>query len=105
MKILLDENLPRILGKELVGHEVVTVQRAGWSGIENGRLLTLAQDQFDAFITADRNLQYQNVISRFKIALVLLRVGSTRIPDVLQKAPDILAALPRAKPGQVLEIL
>jgi hypothetical protein len=36
MRILLDESLPRDLGKEIAGHEVTTVQQAGWTGLENG---------------------------------------------------------------------
>jgi hypothetical protein len=40
MKILLDENLPHKLRHEIIGHEVFTVAYMGWSGIENGKLLT-----------------------------------------------------------------
>ena len=36
MRILLDEDLPRRLAEMLVGHEVSTVQRSGWTGIKNG---------------------------------------------------------------------
>jgi predicted nuclease of predicted toxin-antitoxin system len=36
MRILLDEDLPRRLGALLIGHELATVQRRGWSGIKNG---------------------------------------------------------------------
>jgi len=101
MNILLDENLPRQLARELPGHAVSTVQQMGWTGISNGKLLALAQDHFDALITVDRNLQYQNVIAKFQIALMVVRVPSTRVADVLSKAPAILAALPALQPGTV----
>ena len=39
MRILLDESLPRDLGREIPGHEVTTVQQAGWAGVQNGELL------------------------------------------------------------------
>ncbi len=57
MRILLDEDLPRRLGPLLLGHEVTTVQRNGWSGIKNGKLLALAGTSFDAFLTMDGNLE------------------------------------------------
>lgn len=42
MRILLDESVPGRLGALLVGHETSSVQRRGWAGIRNGKLLTLA---------------------------------------------------------------
>ncbi len=59
MKVLLDECAPKYLKRVLTGHDVQTVQEIGWSGFENGDLLALAQTQFDVFITADKNLRYQ----------------------------------------------
>jgi hypothetical protein len=58
MRILLDESLPRKLSLELVGHQVQTVQKRGWSGLSNA-LLQLASQEFDVLITADRNLEFQ----------------------------------------------
>jgi hypothetical protein len=36
MLVLLDEQLPRQLAKEINGHQVSTVQRRGWLGLKNG---------------------------------------------------------------------
>ena len=58
MKLLLDECIDRRLAEEIKDHEVVTVPEAGWAGIKNGELLSLAQAQFDAFITVDQNLSF-----------------------------------------------
>ena len=58
MRLLLDESLPWRLARLFDGHEVKSVQRAGWTGIKNGELLKLASSKYDAFITADQNLQY-----------------------------------------------
>ena len=44
MRILLDEQLPRRLVRELTGHEVRTVQQEGWAGVQNGELLRRAGD-------------------------------------------------------------
>lgn len=51
MKILLDECVPGRLGRDLIGHDVITVPSMGWAGIKNGALLRLADGAFDAFIT------------------------------------------------------
>ena len=59
MKVLLNECVPRKLRRELADHEVLTVTQHGWSGIENGELLALAQEEFDVFLTVDQNLTYQ----------------------------------------------
>ncbi len=59
MRLLLDESLPRRLRAYLPGHSVKTVGDMGWRGYKYGRLLTAAAGEFDAFITADKNLPYQ----------------------------------------------
>jgi predicted nuclease of predicted toxin-antitoxin system len=59
MRILIDECAPRALKKHLInqGHECRTVQEAGWSGKENGELLSLAEAAFDVLVTVDTNLR------------------------------------------------
>ena len=42
MKLLLDENLPHALRRELPGHDAFTVQYMGWSRAKNGQLLAMA---------------------------------------------------------------
>lgn len=55
MRILLDECIDRKLAREFVSHEIVTVPQMGWSGIKNGQLLSLAETEFDVFLTVDCN--------------------------------------------------
>ena len=61
MRLLLDESVPMQLRSLLVGHDVSTVRYMGWSSKSNGELLALARDEFDAFITLDRNLEHQQI--------------------------------------------
>jgi hypothetical protein len=70
--VLLDENLPVGLGAELVGHGA-TVSGQRWQGIKNGELLRRAQGLFDILITMDRNLEYQQNISKFEVGVLLVR--------------------------------
>jgi hypothetical protein len=73
MRVILDECLPRKLGLELVGHVVTSVQASGWAGIHNGRLLTLIEGKFDAFITVDKNLPAQQKKIAPSFGVVVLR--------------------------------
>ena len=56
MKVFLDECVDWRLMREVVGHEVNTARQMGWT-IKNGALLALASQQFDVFVTLDRNLR------------------------------------------------
>ena len=69
---MLDESLPRRLSNELGEHTVSKVVEVGWSGEKNGKLLALAAGQFDVFVTADRNLQYQQNLAVLPLAVVVL---------------------------------
>ena len=59
MKLLLDECVTRHLKRELAGHEVHTVEDAGFKGLENGDLLKAASGIYEVLITVDQNLPYQ----------------------------------------------
>ena len=97
MRVLLDECLPRRLKRELVGHDVKTAPEMGWASTRNGELLTLAGEQFDVFVTADRNLSYQQDVSAFDIAVVVLAARSNRLDDLRPLVPQLLELLPTAK--------
>jgi len=99
VKIPLDECVDRRLARELFGHEVKTVPQAGWAGIANGRLLALAEREFDAFLTVDQNLINQPHLPNYGIAEVVVSPRSNRLQDLLPFVPAILAALPAGKPG------
>lgn len=73
----------------------------GWSGIKNGKLLALAQEEFDVFLTADRNLSFQQNTTKLDIVVVVLAAGSTQLNKTLPLMPKVLALLPILTPGQV----
>ena len=62
--------------------------------------LTRAQREFDAFVTVDRNLPFQQNLSRFSIAVIVLRARSNRLADLRPLVPRLLAVLARAKRGE-----
>lgn len=59
MRILLDANIHVRLRFELPEHEVVTVRYRGWAERRNGELLTLADREFDVFVTGDAGMQVE----------------------------------------------
>jgi hypothetical protein len=104
LRILLDECVDRRLSGEIAGHQVKTTQQKGWSGTTNGELLKLAESDFDVFMTVDRNLSFQQPIVDFGIAVFVMCAASNRLADLRVLIPDLLEALPAAKPGQVIWI-
>src|SRR2546423_685423 len=80
-------------------------RRWGWAGIKNGALLTLAEAGFDVFITVDRNLSFQQNLSGFNIAVLILRAPSNRLADLKLLTPKVLAALPTLPKGKAEEVV
>jgi predicted nuclease of predicted toxin-antitoxin system len=99
MRILLDESLPISLKQEFRGHKVTTVVAQGWSGKKNGELLKLTEAQFDVFITADQNLQYQVNLMRAKISIIILAAKTNRLDDLKPLAAKALSKLENLKTG------
>ena len=93
MRVLLDECLPKRLKRELVGHDVKTAPEMGWASKRNGELLALAVNSFDVFLTADRNLSYQQDVSAFDIAIVVLAARGNRLDDLRPLVPRLLEVL------------
>ncbi|QGZ95699.1 DUF5615 family PIN-like protein [Terricaulis silvestris] len=102
MRVILDECLPRVLGDDLTGHDVQTVQQAGFDGLKNGELLKrIAAAQFDAFVTVDKNLPTEQRAASLSFGIVVLRAKSNRIQDLRPLANKIVDALTTLKPGRV----
>jgi predicted nuclease of predicted toxin-antitoxin system len=106
MKVLFDECAPRALKSFLTkhGHESLTVQEAGWSGKQNGELLSLAEAAFDVFVTVDTNLRYQQNLVGRKISVVILHSSSNRLEHLRQYFPDCVSAIEKIKPGEIVQV-
>ncbi|RYZ90665.1 MAG: hypothetical protein EOP06_07660 [Proteobacteria bacterium] len=74
MQLLLDENLPKRLKLDFPVHEVSTVRDQGSNGLKNGVLLkALTEAGFDALLTFDKNLQYQQNFKGYTVAVIVLQ--------------------------------
>jgi hypothetical protein len=75
----------------------------GWDTLKNGELLEAAElAGFDVLLTTDRNICYQQNLSRLKIAIVIL--GSGRWRWIKRRLPEIGAAVAAATPGSFAEV-
>ena len=103
-RVLFDEDVPRPLRRDLPGFDIQTVVEAGWSGVKNGELLRRAGESFDVFLTADRNLAFQQDLSKLQFGVVVLAIGSTKLDDLRSVAERIATALAEVQPGQLLRV-
>jgi predicted nuclease of predicted toxin-antitoxin system len=104
MRLLLDESVPARLYKSLPNHHVSTAVREGWSGVKNGKLLALAAASFDAFITVDKNLRYQQNLQTLPIAVVVLDGHSNELHALLPLIPALEAALATLRPCTFVQV-
>jgi predicted nuclease of predicted toxin-antitoxin system len=98
VRVLLDENLPHKLRHLIKGHDLQTASYKGWSGVKNGDLLRLAEeDGFELLLTGDRNLMYQQSMTGRRIAIVTLSAQNWLA--VQANISKIQAALDTSLPG------
>ncbi len=104
MRILLDESLPRPLSRLLAGHDVQTVTQMGWTGLSNGELLRQAANSFDAVLTADQKIEFQQNLGALPIAVVVLVARSNRIESLEPLLPELLKVLAVLQPRQLVRV-
>jgi hypothetical protein len=105
MRVLLDECVPKALGRHLAGHSVRTVPQEGWAGKKNGELLRLmATAGFDVLLTVDQGVRYQHNLRAAGVAVLVLVAASNDILDLIPLVPGALAALAGIQPGDMVEV-
>lgn len=106
MRILLDESVPHDLVAPLAEHhEVETAQSRGWGGTKNGDLLRLiGEEGFDAFVTCDQKLPYQQNLSGISFGIIVLAARDNRPTTLLELVPQITEKLGLLGPGVVVRV-
>lgn len=90
MKVLLDECVDWRVARAIVGHDVKTARQMGWTTLKNGELLLLASQHFDAFVTVDRNLSFQQNLGALPIRIIVLQARTNRLADLERLVPNLL---------------
>ena len=83
-------------------HHIETVFELGWSELENGALLSVAEESFDLMITTDQQLRYQQNLSARKLKIVVLM--TTSWPRMQARVSKILEAIQTIDKVDYLEI-
>jgi hypothetical protein len=75
----------------------------GWERLVNGTLLDTAEAAgFEVFVTADKNMRYQQNLTGRKIAIVVL--GNAQWPVLRRYVEKVVAAVNAAAPGSIVEV-
>lgn len=101
MRVLLDECLPRKLKHEVQADEAKTVPEMGWAGTKNGKLLRLVEQEFDVLLTNDQNLEHQQNLQQFDLAIVVLVAPTNDIDDLLPLMPAANKAMQSIRPKEI----
>jgi hypothetical protein len=105
MRVLLDEQLDRRL-KRLFGidFQVQTVEDRGWKGKKNGELLQAAHLKFDALVTMDKGIEYQQNLGLINMSIIVLLAKTNRYRDIAPLIPKVTEALRTIRAGQLVRI-
>ena len=105
MLLLLDENLPKRLKQDFLGHQIYTVKEKGWNGLKNGALLSkLVENNFDALITFDKNLRHQQNFKKYPITVFVINARINKYSVLTKLSPKILHLLRKPLPNGPVEI-
>ena len=74
----------------------------GWAKLNNGDLLAAAEKSFDAFITTDQNLRYQQNLAGRRLAILVL--PTTSWPEIQKHTSKIADRVNALKPGDFVEL-
>ena len=80
------------------------MRERGCNGEKNGELLRLAEREFDALVTVDRNLQHRQNSSVLNLAVIVLRARSDAFPMVATLIPEVNEALRAIQSGEVVHV-
>jgi hypothetical protein len=74
----------------------------GWGGVTNGKLLALAQEEFDVFVTIDQNIEHQTNIRKLRLGLLVVKVPDNKIKFYEPICAEMRGAAEKLSAGQVL---
>jgi hypothetical protein len=103
-RVLFDENLPRLLRRQLLEFEIRTVQEEGWGAFRNGELLRRAEGLFDVLLTADRRMQYQQKLTSYGIGVVVIVTPRLQLQVLERAVVPLRQAINTVSPDQVLHV-
>lgn len=104
MRIVLDACVPQPLRHNFEEHEVFTARFLRLHELDDAELLDAIEAGYDALVTCDRSIPWQNQFAGRGIALIILRARTNKLADLEMLVPDVLRALRDIKPGEIREV-
>ena len=104
MKVLIDESIDVDFRHELAGHDAYTVTYMGWNGLKNGELLPRRAVGFDALITTDKNMEYQQNNATLPCTVIVMHVRSNDLIDLQPLVTNLLRALSNPQPHAFIRV-
>jgi len=102
MKVLLDECVTKKLKSYLKEFEVYTVTEMGWSGVKNGKLMTLCvENGFEVLLTIDKNLAYQQNLDKYKVSIAVFNTITSKIEELKAFVPSFKEQASNLEPHKV----
>ena len=105
MKILLDECLPLDFRHSFPGHDAHTAEWAGMKGKKNGELLRDAElAGYDVLLTVDKGMPHQQTLVGRSLSIMAIRSRTNQLEDLPPLVDEILKALAKTTPGQIVQV-
>ena len=104
MNVLFDSGVPKGLRDYLAPHSVTRSQQLGWASFSNGELLSRAQVEFDALITTDSNLQYQQNPHDYDLIVIVLRGFKISLKNYLPLVGEIMNHIETGEAGRLIYV-
>lgn len=105
MRVLLDACVPARLRHELAHVGTIESARfAGLSKLSNGALLAAISGRYDALVTADKSMRFEQNMDGRSFAVVVIVSVDNDLAQLQPIMPAVAAALATIRPGDVIEV-
>ncbi|MFN0048437.1 MAG: DUF5615 family PIN-like protein [Cytophagales bacterium] len=105
MRILLDECVTQKIKYRISEYEVHSVTEMSWNGIKNGDLMKLAiENGFDILLTIDKNLEFQQNLKSYNIAIVVFDVEKSKFEYLNELLPKFKEQIDSFSKGKAYRI-
>ncbi len=104
MRILLDECVNPRLRQAFPEHEVLTVADVHWRALSDAKLMALAQDQCDVFLTIDKGFEHEHNLKKLTFGMVIVHVQRNRMENYRPLFPALRDAIETVKPGEIVHV-
>lgn len=85
-------------------HEVKTAFQLNWHRLRDHTLLSLVEKEFDVLVTIDQGFEFEHNLKKLPMGIVIVHVARNKVEFYRALAPQLLEAIVRVQPGEVVHI-